>query len=114
MTRRAVEREHPLEEFFRKRVRLVGGYTIKMAPMEAGIPDRLVLLQGKMFLVELKAEDEEPSEIQRHWHAKVRKEQGIHVYVVTGRDGVVQFLRHAITACAPQTRRGRPPTVRSA
>jgi hypothetical protein len=35
--------EAVLEELFQKRVRLMGGWSVKLAPMEAGIPDRLVI-----------------------------------------------------------------------
>lgn len=91
------ERESPLESFFRRRVRLVGGYTIKLVPVEAGIPDRLVLMPGgRMFLVELKAEDGRVSPIQRVWHSRVHTRYGTRVYVLYGRDDVVRWLREVV------------------
>lgn len=97
-----VERESSLEEFFRKRVRLVGGYTIKLAPTERGVPDRLVVLGGRMFLVELKAEDGELSPIQVVWHTRLRERHGVRVHVLYGRTDVVRWLREAVdTMCLP-------------
>lgn len=88
-----------VEAFLVKRVRLLGGQSIKLAPMQAGIPDRLVMLPGgRLFLVEVKADGEAPSEIQAHWHEKVRREQGVTVHVLVGEAGVRQWLRDQFAA----------------
>lgn len=101
----AIEREASLESHFMKRVRLVGGYSIKLAPMEAGVPDRLVMFPGgRMFLVELKAEDGALSPKQRHWHQRALHDYGVPVHVVTGRAGVLNWLRWVIDSGSPRRR----------
>lgn len=83
-----------VEAFLVKRVQLLGGQSIKLAPMQAGIPDRLVMLPGgKIFLVEVKAVGGTLEPIQRHWHQKIARDQGITVHVVEGEEGVRRWLR---------------------
>lgn len=102
--------EANLEGFFRKRVRLVGGYTIKLAPTERGIPDRMVMFPGgRMFLVELKQPNEDPSPIQQVWHTRMRESYGIQVWVLRGEQDVIRWLRAVVSATDPQTNKhGRP------
>lgn len=87
--------ESALETFFHREVRKYGGHTIKLAPIEAGTPDRLVMLCGKLFLVELKTEDGRLSAIQKHWHAKVLNQTGIEVVVLYGRDAMQKWVKEA-------------------
>ena len=90
------ELESQLEAFFRKRVRLSRGYTIKLAPIEAGIPDRLVMFpRGRMYLVELKTETGRLSAIQKHWHHNIATLTGVTVYTLKGRGEVLAWLREA-------------------
>lgn len=106
--------ESALEQIFRKRVRLLGGYTVKLAPTERGIPDRLVIFPGgRMFLVELKTNTGTVSPIQKAWHQKVEK-LGVQVYVLYGVDGVINWLRAVITTSAPglHSKPRRKPTSR--
>ena len=99
--------EETVESFLVKRVRLLGGQTIKLAPMEKGIPDRLVMLPGGFLaLVELKAPDGVLSPKQKHWHAKALENQGIRVYVLSSKGEVLVWLRAVIDAMGPQSRRG--------
>lgn len=105
--------EADLEGFFRKRVRLVGGYLIKLAPTERGIPDRLVFFPGgRMFLVELKLPGEEPSPIQRVWHTRMSEQYGIRVHVLSGEDEIVRWLRAVVSATDPTSKPGRRPARR--
>jgi hypothetical protein len=62
--------EAAVESAFNRKVRAAGGMVVKMAPTVAGVPDRLVLHDGRMFLVELKTETGQLSRIQHVWHAK--------------------------------------------
>jgi hypothetical protein len=94
--------ESHLEEFFRTRVRLAGGYTIKLAPTERGVPDRLVILFGTMYLVELKADMGDLSPIQQAWHDKLRQ-HGVRVHTVYGRTGVLNWIRWAVDITGPQS-----------
>lgn len=93
--------EAELEAWFRRRVRLLGGQTIKLAPTEAGVPDRLVIMpRGRLFLVELKTETGEVSKIQQHWHREIMK-LGVTVHVLYGIAGVTRWLREVVEGYAP-------------
>lgn len=85
----ASQRESSLETYFRVAVRRAGGYTFKLAPTEAGVPDRLVIMPGgRLYLVELKREEADGgklSPIQRHWHERIRQLGGW-VYVLYGQE----------------------------
>ena len=106
-TRREIGR-NGVEAFLVQRVRLLGGHSIKLAPIQAGIPDRLVMLpHGRMFLVEVKASGGQVSAIQRHWHEKILKEQGIVVHVLWGEEGVRSWLREVFDAPTVRPRRRR-------
>lgn len=98
--------ERFLEGFFRERVRLLGGYTIKLAPTEAGVPDRLVLFPGgRMYLVELKREGGVLRPIQRVWHQRIRK-MGTRVIVLSGRTEILEWLRQVVEDMGPRI--GKP------
>ena len=106
--------EANLEGFFRKRVRLLGGYTIKLAPTEAGVPDRLVVFPGgRMYLVELKRSDTDLSPIQKVWHERMATNYNVVVHVLYGQEGVIAWLRRIVATAelASAPRRGRPRKV---
>lgn len=99
------ELESALEGFFRKRVRLAGGYTVKLAPTERGIPDRLAIFPGgRLFLVELKTEAGRLSPIQKVLHDRLRENFDVKVYTLAGRDQVVEWLRRVVGAHDPVSR----------
>ncbi len=75
--------ESAVERAFNERVRFLGGLSFKFAPLHKGNPDRIVLLDGNIYLVELKADGGELSPAQRLWHRRA-SEKGVTVYVVTG------------------------------
>lgn len=84
--------ESNLETFFSTAVRRAGGSSIKLAPLVAGTPDRLVLLPGgRMFLVELKAPDGRLSPVQREWHRRAFR-LGTAVVVLRGRTEVLDWI----------------------
>lgn len=85
--------ESYLERFFRHQVRLLGGMVVKLtAASETGVPDRLVFLHGRTYLVELKTEDGHVSPKQAVWHRKIRA-TGNRVHVLYGQDGCLAWLR---------------------
>lgn len=85
--------ERDVESYLVKRVRQLGGKSIKLAPTETGIPDRLVMWpNGRMELVEVKAAGGRLSRGQQRWHAKVAEHQNIHVFVTVGRVGVDRYI----------------------
>lgn len=89
----APQRESVVEAFLHKRVRALGGHTVKISPLEAGVPDRLVMLPGgRMYLVELKTVTGRLRPIQAAWHTRAAR-MGITVHVVHGTEGVREWLR---------------------
>lgn len=86
--------EDNLEAFFHKRVRLLGGHTVKMLPfVESGVPDRLVIFPGGVLeLVELKADHGALRPDQIAWIG-MAEAIGYKVVVLTGKDEVVAWLR---------------------
>jgi hypothetical protein len=101
--------ESQLEAHLRNRVRnALGGKVIKMIPVRAGIPDRIVMLPlGRAYWVELKADNGKLSEIQKHWHAEAAK-LGHTVTVLQGRDEIDEWVLRVATAMDPKARkRGR-------
>lgn len=72
-----------MERVFDQRVRELGGLSFKFAPLHKGNPDRIVLLDGVTYLVEIKANGGQLSAAQQLWHRRAA-ERGVHVYVVTG------------------------------
>lgn len=76
--------ERSVEAIFARRVRDLGGISHKFAPVEAGNPDRIVLMPGGWVgFVELKATGGALSPIQRLWHARAAA-LGTVVQIVTG------------------------------
>jgi hypothetical protein len=74
-------------------VKKLGGMTIKLVPVRAGLPDRLVLMPGgRTYLAELKTDTGRLRPIQKVVFEKLAA-IGHPVYVVAGRDGVDTFLQ---------------------
>lgn len=87
------ELESSLERYFRQAVRLAGGSAHKIAPVDKGVPDRLVLMPGgRMFLVELKTETGVVSPAQKLFHAKALS-RGVVVVVLSGRVAVDTWVK---------------------
>lgn len=87
------ELEASLEAFFRMSIRKAGGSTHKQAPIDKGMPDRLVIMPGgRVYLVELKTEDGRLSPAQRLWHAKAAA-RGTKVVVLAGRADVTTWVK---------------------
>lgn len=86
-------RERYVESVFSARVRDLGGRSFKIpAGASSGIPDRLVLMpEGAVYLVELKADDGALSVAQKLWHQRAAA-LGTQVLVVTGTDEARAWL----------------------
>lgn len=82
------ETEASIELHLRRRVKAMGGMCEKLAPINSGAPDRLVIMPGgRMVLVELKTESGRIRPIQKMWHARAL-ECGVKVVVLAGRAAV--------------------------
>lgn len=112
MTTSDTELESSLEAYFRKRIRLVGGYTIKLAPTERGVPDRMVVMPGgRVYLVELKTTHGKLSPIQQIWHERLMRDYQCPVTTLYGREEIVDWLRRVVSTIADaQSKTRRSPT----
>ena len=99
--------ERDLEAFFTRHVRAVGGITLKIAPTQAGAPDRFVYLPHRgPHLVELKTTTGTLSPIQRAWHERAAT-AGLRVHVLYGHEEVVAWLRGVLDSGVPPEPRRR-------
>ena len=84
--------ESALERRFYTAVRRLGGRVIKLAPIEKGTPDRLVMLPGgRLELVELKTDTGRLSPKQKLWHSRAA-ELDVHVTVIYGARGIASWV----------------------
>lgn len=92
----ALEKE--IEQKLVAEVKMMGGICPKwVSPGLNGVPDRIVLLpDGKIAFVELKAPGKKPRALQRRRHAELRH-LGFQVYVLDDPDQIGGIL-HAISA----------------
>lgn len=87
--------ESKLEEEFRRAVMRHGGRSYKLAPLDAGMPDRMVLWpEGRIDLVELKTATGRLRPIQSLWHMRAAA-LGTEVVVLYGRDEVLAWARRS-------------------
>jgi hypothetical protein len=86
--------EWRIESRLKKGVERLGGRCIKfVSPGRRNVVDRLVLMaEGRIYFVELKAEGEVPNDGQLREHYRLRK-MGFKVYVLDSFELVDQFLR---------------------
>jgi len=86
-------REKDIESYLRNKVKELGGKAYKwVSPGNAGVPDRLICINGKIIPVELKAPGKKPTELQMKKHQELNK-LGITVYVIDSKEKVDEFLR---------------------
>ena len=86
-------REKALERLLIAAVKQAGGMALKfVSPGMAGVPDRLVLLpEGKLCFVEMKAPGEKPRQLQRLRHEQLRN-LGFRVVVVDSVEGIREVM----------------------
>jgi hypothetical protein len=63
---------------------------VQLQPTEAGVPDRMVLHRGRIFLVELKTDTGSLRPAQINWHRKAAQ-NGVDVIVLKGLEEVVKW-----------------------
>lgn len=87
-------RESLIERNLTQRVEALGGLALKFTSSRRGVPDRIILLpNGVLFFVELKAPGEEPTKQQMYVH-KLLRELGQGVIVVSSLEEVDTLLAH--------------------
>jgi len=90
---RRAKLEADLETLFYKSVKgLLRGKPMKIAPIEAGAPDRMAILPGgQIHLIELKTEEGTVSPIQKLWHERARR-LGVNVHVIRGEAELLNWV----------------------
>lgn len=102
--------EARLEAHFYNRVRLAGGFPIKLCPNLAGLPDRLVLFPGgRVYFVELKTDQGTLREVQKVLHARLA-ELGRPCFVLYGKDDIDDWIRKVVDSMS-QIKPGRQAKV---
>jgi Holliday junction resolvase-like predicted endonuclease len=91
-------RENKVEKYLDDEVNFLGGITRKwVSPGRDGVPDRIVILFGTVWFVEVKTTDGKTdecklSEVQKREHTRLRA-AGANVVTVYGKEGVDEFIR---------------------
>jgi hypothetical protein len=83
-------KESKIEEKLRISISSLGGWAIKLIGIR-GIPDRLVILDGRVYFVETKASKGVVSRVQRFVHRKLFK-MGFKVYILWSIEHVENFV----------------------
>nr|DAP87270.1 MAG TPA: Nuclease [Caudoviricetes sp.] len=90
-------REKRIEQKLMMEVRRCGGMALKfVSPSYSGMPDRLILLpDGKMAFVEVKAPGKKPCPLQVKRHAMLRK-LGFRVFVLDAASDIPMVLKEVM------------------
>lgn len=88
--------EKRIEGYLCRRVKAVGGYAMKItSPGMAGVPDRLVLIDGQARFVELKAPNGKASARQLAVHRKLER-LGFPVRIINSKEQIDDFLEEVM------------------
>ncbi len=89
-------RENRVERYLDSEVVKLGGLTRKwISPGRDGVPDRIVIINGVVWFVEVKTIDGKQSEVQKREHQRLRY-CGANVATVYGNIGVDMFIREEL------------------
>ncbi|MDT8900056.1 VRR-NUC domain-containing protein [Anaeroselena agilis] len=101
--------ESTIENYLKRYVEKLGGLCWKfVSPGTDGVPDRIVLLNGRVIFVELKAPGEKPRPLQLKRHAQLRA-LGFEVVILDSIPAVDHFIGELIAHC--NTRRTSTRTI---
>jgi hypothetical protein len=85
-------RENVVEGYLDEQVKLLGGITRKwVSPGRDGVPDRIVILNGVVWFVEVKTVGGGRSNVQIREHQRLR-DNGANVCTVYGKEGVDRLI----------------------
>lgn len=107
-------RESYIENYLNKMIKNIGGLSYKFTSVVNGVPDRIIIYNGKIYLVEVKKPNEKPRANQVHIHKKIN-EQNVPVYVIDTTEGVDDFVTKTLKAeiITNSTPTNKPVTFRS-
>lgn len=84
--------ERQIEKHLVDCVKMRGGMSYKfISPGAVGVPDRIVMLKGKLAFVELKTSTGRVSPMQKYQHQRI-EEHGFPVYVLRSFDDIDDLL----------------------
>ena len=86
--------EKRIEQHLSKRVKELGGLSLKWISTISGVPDRIVFLKNQIHLVELKTEKGKLS-ARQHVVFKELSDLGFPVTVLRSKEDVDEFIRFA-------------------
>ena len=85
--------ERQVEEYLVKRVKSLGGIARKLTcPDAAGMPDRMVILNGQICFVELKRPKGGRLSDMQKWRIQELKQQEMKTYVLKNKDEIDQLI----------------------
>lgn len=85
-------RENKVEKYLDEEIKRLGGLTRKwVSPGRAGVPDRIVIVRGNVWFVEVKTEDGELETVQEREHKRLEA-VGAEVRTVYGHRDVREFI----------------------
>lgn len=86
-------RESKIEKALTAEVKRIGGYCFKLVPtLEKGLPDRLVLFQGRTYFIELKNEKGVISTKQKEMILKLQAD-GQKVEIINSLEAINNFIK---------------------
>jgi hypothetical protein len=81
-------RESQIEKYLVDQVKAIDGLCWKfVSPGVSGVPDRIILIEGHTYFVEVKTEDGRLDKLQHHRCRQIR-DRGISVNIVRNKDQV--------------------------
>lgn len=90
--------EKHIENYLRKQIKGLGGQCLKMSPAyDNGVPDRLVVLNGRHVFVELKAPNQKPRKLQVKFMEQLEA-SGAECVVLDSKLAVDNFVKK-LTTC---------------
>lgn len=90
--------ERQVEHYLALKVCSIGGLCFKFtSPGNAGVPDRIVIHEGRVMFVELKKPGETPRELQK-FTAKKMRDKGVFVYCMSCKQQVDAFINELIAS----------------
>lgn len=89
-------RERDVEKYLVAQVERRGGLCLKFtSPQRKNVPDRIVVMGGKVAFVECKATGERPTAAQRREHIRIRA-QNVRMWVVDSIESVMFVVEKMI------------------
>ena len=86
--------ENDIENRLIKKVSALGGLTFKFtSPSTKGVPDRIVIYNGRTHFIELKRPTGIPGALQLYWIAKING-QGVNALILRTFDEVDEFIEN--------------------